>query len=282
MPVPSESSSLPAGTHIGRTALSVSDLEATTDFYRTVVGLAVHERTESTSTLGAGDAPLLVLEHDPETPARQRSETGLYHTAFRLPSRGALGDALGRVRRRWQLDGASDHRVSEALYLTDPEGNGVELYRDFPRDTWPVTDDGMIGMTTEPLDLNGLEADATGNSQAPSGTDIGHVHLEVSSLETFEDYYVDALGFELQATLPAARFVSAGGYHHHVGANTWNDRTTPARGRGLSWFEVVVPDAGALDAVRTRLDERDISITEADEGFVVVDPDDIRLRFRAE
>jgi catechol 2,3-dioxygenase len=277
----SDSATLPDGTRIGRTALRVDDREELTEFYRQVVGLEVVAREGSRSVLGVEGTPLLVLV-EADAPARGRTSTGLYHNAFRVPSRGALGDALGRVREHWRLDGASDHRVSEALYLTDPEGNGVEIYRDRPREAWPVAADGRVEMGTDPLALADVAAEATGEAHAPPGTDVGHVHLEVSSLEAFEGFYVDALGFEMRATVPRARFVAAGGYHHHVGANTWNDRTAPATGRGLAWFEVVVPDATALDSVRTRAAERGVSVTDTDAGFELADPDGVRVRLRAD
>ena len=179
---------LPRGTRIGRTALRVSDLEEVSRFYRDVIGLSVVRRSDTTAVLGAGDTPLLVLEGDQNALKRNDSEAGLFHTAFRVPSREALGDALARIRDRWRLDGASDHKVSEALYLTDPEGNGVEIYRDFPRDEWPLTDDGSVRIGTYPLDLEPLEAAGEGDSTVPAGTDVGHVHLEVSSLEAFREF----------------------------------------------------------------------------------------------
>ena len=272
--------SLPKGTHIGRSALRVSDLSKLTEFYRDVVGLRVLHRAATTAVLGVEETPLLVLEGDEDAPARRRAGTGLYHNAFRLPSRAALGDALTRIRNRWRLDGASDHGVSEALYLTDPEGNGVEIYRDFPREEWPATADGRVRMVTEPLDLSAVEDTATGDPRAPPGTVVGHVHLEVSSLEAFGRFYVDVLGFGVQADAPGALFVSAGGYHHHVGANTWNHRTEPVGGRGLSWFEVVVPSSDALDSVRERLADRGVPIAETDDGIAVDDSDGIEVRLR--
>jgi len=272
---------LPQGTRIGRTALRVSDLDELTRFYRTVVGLSVLEESDTRSVLGVGDNPLLVLEDAGDVLKRHRSGAGLYHNAFRVPSREALGEALSRIRGHWQLGGASDHWVSEALYLTDPEGNGIEIYRDFPREDWPRTDDGRVRIGTEPLDLDSIEAAATADSNhAPPGTDIGHVHLEVSSLDAFGDFYVETLGFEVQTTVPAASFVSAGGYHHHIGANTWHHRTDPVSGRGLSWFEVLVPDRETLDAVGSRLERRESPATESDDGLVVSDADGIEVRFR--
>lgn len=137
-------------------------------------------------------------------------------------------------------------------------------------------------MWTYPLNLDEVDAAATGEPGVPAGTDIGHVHLEVSSLEAFTDFYVDTLGFEVQTALPAALFVGAGGYHHHLGANTWNHRTGPVSGRGLSWFEVLVPDDESLEAVRERLVASDFPPTETDEGFFVHDPDEIELRIRVD
>jgi catechol 2,3-dioxygenase len=272
--------SLPQGARIGRTALRVADLEEMTGFYRDVVGLSVLRTSATTSVLGVDDTPLLVLEGAEDTLQRHRSAAGLYHNAFRVPSREALGDALGRIREHWQLGGASDHWVSEALYLTDPEGNGIEIYRDYPREEWPIADDGRVRISTEPLDLDRIEAAATGGSQVPPGTDVGHVHLEVSSLDAFRDFYVDTLGFDVQTTVPAASFVSAGGYHHHIGANTWNHRSKPVGGRGLSWFEVVLPETEALDVIRERISDRQYTITARDDGIAVTGPDEIEVRLR--
>ncbi|SEP00720.1 catechol 2,3-dioxygenase [Halogranum amylolyticum] len=273
---------IPQETHIGQTALRVNDLEEITKFYRDVVGLSVQRRSDTSSVLGAGETPLLVLENDEDALERHRSGAGLFHNAFRVPSREALGDALARIRDLWQLGGASDHGVSEALYLTDPEGNGIEIYRDYPREDWPRRDDGRIRMGTYPLDLDPVEAAAAGDSGLPAGTNMGHLHLEMSSLEAFSDFYVDTLGFEVQTEAPAALFVGAGGYHHHIAANTWNHRTGPISGRGLSWFEVLVPDEESLDAVRGRLIASDIPLTESDDGFVVHDPDEIEIRIRVD
>jgi len=294
---------LPAGTRIGRVALRVADLEETTAFYRDVVGLAVLDRDGDEAVLGVGDEELLVLQRAADAPERGPTDAGLFHTAFRVPSRAALGEALGRVRDRWRLDGASDHLVSEALYLDDPEGNGVEIYRDRPREECPVADDGSVRMATEPLDVEGVAAaadpdfaeDSAGDAadsapadRVPPGTDVGHVHLEVTSLSAFEAVYVDGLGFEVGMTGPDVRFVAAGGYHHHLGANTWRGRTTPTSGRGLAWFEVVVPDGAALDAVRARLDavasdgDTEFAVDGRADGIAVTDGDGIEVRVRAE
>ena len=301
MPGDSLADRLPAETRIGRVALRVADLDETTAFYRDVVGLAVLDRDGDAAVLGVDGVPLLLLERDSAAPERAPTDAGLFHAAFRVPSRAALGEALGRVRERWRLDGASDHLVSEALYLDDPEGNGVEIYRDRPREEWPVDDDGTPRMATDPLDVEGVAAAAgtvdTGEAgdapvdpspvdRAPPGTDVGHVHLEATSLSAFEAVYVDGIGFEVGVTGPDVRFVAAGGYHHHLGANTWRGRTTPATGRGLAWFEVVVPDADALDAVRCRLDavasdaDVEFAVEERANGIAVTDGDGIEVRIR--
>lgn len=274
---------LPAGTRVGRVALRVGDLESVTAFYRDVIGLSVLARTERTATLGAGGTPRLELTADPDAPERGRTDAGLFHVAFRVPSRTALGDALERIRGRWELDGASDHHVSEALYLADPEGNGVEVYRDRPRETWREGDDGQVHIVTEPLDLEGVTAVSTGADRAPVDTDVGHVHLEVASLEAFERFYIARFGFDLRASYPDARFVAVDGYHHHVGANTWNRRTGPAGdGRGLDWFEVVVPADEGRRELRERLPEGDVSESTAAGGFAVTDPDGIEVHVSPE
>lgn len=273
---------LPSETRISRTALRVSDLNEMAEFYREVVGPSVLSRSETTAILGVEKTPLLVLERDEGALARDRSGVGLYHTAFRVPSRSALGDALGRIRDRWQLSGAADHDVSEALYLTDPEGNGVEIYRDFLREEWPVADDGRIRIGTYPIDLEPVEAAGAGEPGVPAETDIGHVHLEVTSLETFSDFYVDTLGFDVQTAMPNALFVSAGSYHHHIGANTWHHRTGPVEGRGLSWFEVALPETEALEMIRDRVAGSQFAVTETDDGISVIGPDEIEVRFSIE
>lgn len=271
---------LPDETRIGRTALCVNDLEEMTGFYRDVVGLSTFRQSDTNSILGVADTPLLVLEEDEDALKRHSSSAGLFHNAFRVPSRAALGDALARIRNHWQLGGASNHGVSEALYLTDPEGNGIEIYRDFPREEWSFAADGSVHIGTSPLDLEPIDAAAAGNSEAPVGTDVGHVHLEVSSLEAFKDFYVDVIGFEVQMEVPAAMFVSAGGYHHHLSANTWNHRSRPAGGRGLSWFEVILPETEVLDVIRDRIADSQYTVTEVDNGISVTGPDEIEVQFR--
>ncbi|WP_435064094.1 VOC family protein [Halobaculum sp. EA56] len=276
------------GTRIGRVALTVTDLDAVVPFYRDVVGLRVRERDADRAVLGTDGEDLLVLDVDPAAGPRPADAAGLFHTAFRVPSRAALGDALARVDAGDHgLTGASDHLVSEALYLRDPEGNGVEVYRDRPREEWPGTGD-RVEMDTLPLDLDALRADRAGDADdpgdsVPAGTAVGHVHLEVTDLHAAEAFYVDALGFDVRQRWDAdALFVAAGGYHHHVGLNTWNRRGARASGRGLAEFEVLVPDGDALEAVRERLAEAGVTVTDDGEAVAVDDPDGIGVRIATE
>jgi catechol 2,3-dioxygenase len=291
-----DAETLPADSTLGRSALRVQDRESVAEYYQTVVGLEELRSGADVTILGAGETPLLVLTEastgESRTPKasedRTQNAAGLYHNAFRVPTREHLGDALQRLREHDALEGAADHRVSEALYSSDPDGNGVEIYRDYPREDWPTTGDGRVAMTTDPLDLDGVAAAGGGGSCLPQGSDLGHVHLEVTSLAAFRDCYVDALGFGVSADLPGAAFVSAGGYHHHVGANVWHQRRERTGGPGLAWFEVVVPDADALASARDRLAASGFSIGEpADwfgstpaDGFAVTDSDGIQIRLR--
>jgi catechol 2,3-dioxygenase len=279
---PDSEPELPSASRVGRVALRVHDLDQLVDFYRTVVGLEVQHHESERAVLGVDGKALLELIADPNAPQRRSDETGLFHTAFRVPSRTALADAFSRIQEQGQLNGASDHLVSEALYLSDPEGNGIEIYCDRPREEWPDEDDG-VGMQTLPLDLSEFRDLGQERATVPSETTVGHVHLEVSSLAESRAFYVDGLGLRVRDRYDdEALFVAAGEYHHHVGLNTWNNRTEPRAGRGLQWFELVLPDQDALDAVRTRFEQQEIDIAGTEEEITVTDPDGIELRIRVE
>lgn len=271
---------VPETARIGRTALLVNDLDEMVAFYRTVVGLSVLTRSESEATLGAGGTPLLELIADETATPRDPTRAGLFHNAFRVPSRVALGAAVERVRERWELDGASDHYVSEAVYLRDPEDNGIEIYTDRPRDEWPRADDGTIDIGTVPLNLDAVVGRSDGAETVPAETTVGHVHLEVTDIDAARAFYVATLGLRLQTDSPSALFVAAGDYHHHLGLNAWNRRSRPAGGRGLAWFEWLVPDEDTLATVRRRFGDAGVSCRDADDGFEIADPDGIDIRFR--
>ena len=266
-----------ADTRIGAVHLTISDLRRSVRFYETHLGFAVHRRDDRTAWLGAGGADLLVLSQCERAP-RVRGTTGLYHFAILVPSRADLARALRRlVATDTVMQGAADHGVSEALYLADPDGNGIEIYRDRPRDEWPIVD-GQLRMGADPLDFDGAacrEPGRDGRGARRRRTVIGHVHLHVSRLDDAERFYVDVLGFELmQRYGPSALFVSAGGYHHHIGLNTWagvGAPPPPPGAIGLRHFARQLPTRRRASGRRTRARRRHHAGT-TDDGPLVHDP----------
>ncbi len=264
---------------LGTVELTVADLDAQAAFYREAIGLTELRRTGATVDLGApgGDEPLVSLVHRPDAPPRPARTTGLFHLALLVPSRAELARAVHRVidaGRRFT--GAADHLVSEAIYLDDPEGNGIEIYRDRPREEWERAE-GELKMATLPLDLEDVLAGVTRRDAGDGmveGTRIGHVHLQVANISAAEDLYVGVLGFDpVVRSYSGALFVSAGGYHHHIGLNTWagEGAAAPPRGAlGLRRFTVVLPDEAALDAVNVSLAAA--GLEGGDEPTLVTDP----------
>jgi catechol 2,3-dioxygenase len=273
--------SIAPDTVMGTVALTVSDLDRSREFYERAIGLQAADGADGTIALSAsGGHPLVQLRGDGSAPRLDRRATGLYHLAILLPTRLDLAYALARLAdARWPLDGASDHLVSEALYLSDPDGNGIEIYRDRPRKEWRHSG-GQLEMSTLPLDLRGVLSELAGATErqagAPAGTRIGHVHLQVADLPEAEDFYHGVLGFEVTVrSYPGALFVSAGGYHHHIGLNTWHSlhSAPPLPGAiGLRRFEVQLPDRDQLDAVLARLRAAGVAMTEFDGAVRVRDP----------
>jgi catechol 2,3-dioxygenase len=274
-----ENGSIDPGTSMGPVRLTVADLDRLRDFYRDAIGLSELPADDGTVRLGAGEEPVVELVGDPDAATRPAGTSGLFHLAILVPSRPDLARALQRVAEAgWRLSGASDHLVSEALYLSDPEGNGIELYRDRPKEEWPIRD-GALQMDTLPLDLDGVlgelrREDAT--APMPPGTRIGHVHLNVGDLAAAEAFYSGALGFDVTVRgYPGALFVSAGGYHHHLGLNTWAGEGAPPPppgSRGLRQFEIALPSAAALAAEEDRLHEAGFEPVRDGDRVRVTDP----------
>jgi catechol 2,3-dioxygenase len=277
---------------IGEVHLTISDLDRSLRFYQTHLGFTVHQRDDAKARLGADGLDLLVLSQS-ETALRVRGTTGLYHFAILVPSRADLARALRRlVDTDTVMQGAADHGVSEALYLADPDGNGIEVYRDRPRAEWPYAG-GALAMGADPLDLDTLLAESSGlprqsspvylgataggdNAGLAAGTTIGHVHLHVSRLPEAEHFYVNVLGFALtQRYGRSALFVSAGGYHHHIGLNTWagvGAPPPPPGAIGLRHFTARLPDAGAVSAVVDRLRAASVPFEATGDGVHIHDP----------
>ena len=263
---------------IGVVSLIVQQLTRSIDFYVNVLGFKILNHSRDQVTLGVGNNNLLLL-NEIEDATHYPGKTGLYHLAILLPSRLHLGLGLRQLaERQTPVQGFADHWVSEAIYLSDPDGNGIEIYRDRPRDEWPRLD-GQIQMSTEPLDIEGimgeLNQSEVGWAGLPPATRIGHVHLQVADVEAADAFYMGLLGFDLIMHYgPSAGFVSAGGYHHHIGYNTWASRGAakpPANASGLAWFSIDLPAQPALQAVLDRLKDTHWQFKEIDEGIFLND-----------
>jgi catechol 2,3-dioxygenase len=244
-----------APLQISRVVLTVHDLPAVADFYRRTLGLADIAQGDGRIALGADGRILLELVSDPAARRSDPREVGLFHTAFLMPSRPALARWLVHVANTGvQLQGASDHLVSEAIYLADPEGNGIEVYVDRPRDRWHGPD-GAIKMATERLDLNDLARSAEGPwTGAPEGLVVGHVHLQVGAIPEAEAFYSGLLGLPVTARYPGAAFYGSGGYHHHIATNVWNSRGAGPRDQpstGLAELVLAI-EANELAAIYAR------------------------------
>jgi catechol 2,3-dioxygenase len=280
---------IPPDTAIGKVRLRVADVEDLATFYERVIGLRAVERDGEPVRLGPeGGERLIELVSAPGAPAPPSFSTGLFHLAILVPDRAELARSLRRVAEGgWRLTGASDHLVSEALYLQDPEGNGIEIYRDRPRDQWN-RDNGELRMATLPLDLQGVLDELESSEQHPNGmapgTRIGHVHLRVAGIPAAEGFYNGDLGLDVMVrSYPGALFLAAGGYHHHLGLNTWQSAGAPPPPEGalgLDRFELVLPNASEVDAAAERLGERGDPVR-LEEGVLATDPSGNRVLLRA-
>ena len=266
-------------THLGYVHLTVTDLERSTTWYQEALGFQIHRQEGDTAYLGAGRDDLLVLTGNPQA-RRVSHTTGLYHFAILVPSRLALAQSLqNMIDTETRIGGWSDHLVSEAIYLDDPDGNGIEIYRDRPRDTWNYDND-HVRMAVDPFDargvLNELKPERPPWNGLEPDTVLGHIHVHVAHLAEAEAFYRDVLGFGMMAHLMgSASFVSAGGYHHHIGMNTWAGVGVPPAPEdavGLCYFTIHLPEASECDRLVERLEAANIPYKMRDEGLFVRDP----------
>jgi catechol 2,3-dioxygenase len=274
---------LPDDFSYGAVGLAVADLDRSLDYYRRRIGLELIEREGGRAVLGAGGRRLVELE-ERRGARRDPKAADLFHFALLLPSRTALARSLAQlIETDTDLSGAADHFVSEALYLRDPDGHGIELYRDRPRETWYR--DGKLHIGTVALDLDDLLQAARGHGgEAPGlapGTVIGHMHLETFDLQRSKSFYVDRLGMAVTTEGQGAAFMAVGGYHHHLAANVWGRKTHPAPRDGghiaMLWFEMELPGRKDLAALAKGLGQGD----PADDALVVTDPNGLTIRFLA-
>jgi catechol 2,3-dioxygenase len=264
--------------NMGAVTLTVADLARSLRFYQDRIGLRLISQEGSSAILGAGDIPLLRLDHLPGARAYPHT-TGLFHFALRVPSRLELARTLNHlIETETSIDGASDHNVSEALYLHDPDHHGIEIYRDRPRADW-YDAAGRFVLNTTPFKVDEVMAELKGNDQPWQGihpeTDMGHVHLRVADLTRARHFYVELLGFEIMLAMDSALFISAGGYHHHLGMNTWAGVGVPAppdNAARLISYEIHFPSADALTATLDRLRAADIEPIQTEDGWLVHDP----------
>lgn len=273
---------IPAGTRLGVVELRIADLQRSIGFYRDLLGFQVAVEDSRSVSLAAtpDDAPLLILTEEPGAVPRPPRTPGLYHLAFRLPSRRDLAQLVHRLLgERWRIERASDNAVSEAIYLVDPDGNGVEFYADRPRTLWRWEDDRVV-LRTLPLDLPGLLLDFRYELDPwpglPTEIRVGHIHLHVSELADAEAFYQGLLGFRVtRRSCPGMLFFAAGEYHHHIAVDTVaSGGTRPAEGSaGLVSFEVVVPNAAAVDEIHRRAVTRGSAITSHRSGWLIEDHD---------
>lgn len=275
-------------TTLGPVALKTRDLPRSIAFYTDIIGMSLTDDSGRAAHLGVDGKRLLTLREDSRARPAPRT-AGLYHFAILVPSRLDLAHSIKRLAdSRASLQGFADHWVSEAVYLADPDGNGIEIYRDRPRDQWPRKE-GQLQMATDPLDVNGIleelqDSDDEWAGLAP-GTTIGHIHLQVSNLPAAVDFYREALGFDLILRYgPSAAFLSAGGYHHHVGCNTWAGvgiPSAPPDATGLVHFTIDLPGADALEGTVQRLQNRSLRVEPRDAGYFVRDPSGIGMILRS-
>ncbi len=271
---------------MGTVTLKVADLARSIDFYTRVIGLEVFQQADHAAVLGAGDCPILLLEEVTGAPRPARSATGLYHAAIVLPTRHALAVKVQQLASINYPFGYGDHLVSEAFYLDDPDGNGLELYWDRPRSQWKWNN-GVVQMATDPIDFDSLFAEipsgdpALKNPAMPAGTKLGHMHLRVGNIANARAFYHDVLGFDIVMQMPTALFISAGGYHHHIGMNVWESnggKPAPEQSTGLREFSISLPDRTELDRLTQQIEAAAIPVEHLGDSALISDPWQNRIK----
>lgn len=262
--------------YLGQISIKVTNIEKSLAFYQKIIGFQIMAQNEREVTLSVdGVTPLLTIVQPNEVHPKENRTTGLYHFALLLPKRADLASFLRHVVNKKITIGASDHLVSEAIYLDDPDGNGIEVYCDRPASDWIWTN-GEVEMTTIPLDSDSLfaENDAAWNG-LPKNTTMGHIHLHVADLEETENFYVSGLGFKVVSHYPGALFVSTGGYHHHVGLNIWKGTGIPAPDEnsvGLNWYTIVFANEGVRKETVKNLKNIGTQVVKYQDHYVTTDP----------
>jgi catechol 2,3-dioxygenase len=272
--------SIHPAAEVGTVTLKVADLTRSLQFYTKLIGLEVFRQGDGSAVLGAGNRPILALEEVPGASRLARNATGLYHAAILFPDRHSLAVKIAQLSSINYPFGFSDHLVSEAFYLDDPDANGLELYRDRPRSEW-TWNSGQVQMALDPIDFDSFFGEikdgdpALNNPAAPAGTKLGHMHLRVGDIPEAEKFYHGVLGFDIVAKMPAALFVSAGGYHHHLGMNTWESRNgkppiEPAA--GLREFSISLIDQAELDRLTQQIEAARVAVERHGDTALVRDP----------
>jgi len=276
---------LPDDTHLGRVVLQVANLDRSIAYYDQVLGLSVIDRSANAVTLGppgTRDVIIELRERPGANPVPRRGRIGLYHFAVLLPDRASLARFVAHLQQIGAYAGMSDHLVSEAVYLTDPDGLGIEVYADRPRSTWRHEERQLI-MRTDPLNVPDLLREGGDEPWhgAPAGTRLGHVHLYVDDIDRGAAFYHEALGFDKVVwNYPGALFLSAGGYHHHLGTNTWAKGAPIASdddARLIEW-QIVLPDASHVRDVAMSVERAGFDVKREGEDAVVRDPWGTRIR----
>ncbi|MBO0959396.1 VOC family protein [Neobacillus sp. MM2021_6] len=262
--------------YVGEVNINVKNLDYSVTFYQNIMGFQVLDKTDRKAVLTVnGKTPLLTLEQPDDVISKTVNTSGLYHFAILLPSRADLSVFLRHLVQTGYPLGAADHYVSEALYLNDPDGNGIEVYRDRPSSEWTWKND-LVEMATEQLDAQGIlaESDAEWNG-LPSETIMGHIHLHVGDLKKAKEFYTKGLGFDVVSYYPQAAFLSTGGYHHHIAINTWQGvgaPPPPPNSVGLNWYTLVFPDEAARETVINQLHQVGAAVKEVTDFYVTSDP----------